>query len=351
MNVRIGARRLVTALFVYAVLVLPTLAQGHRLRVAVYPFNQANVESNIEKEIGAKVNYGQIAADMLATELASRLDVINRDQMARVLEEQGRKYDERFDPSTAPEFGKLFGVDAIVTGSLTALNVERKDSQGVGEKINSVTNIFNRGDKNQVNTKTSTIEARVELTAQVISTVTGQTLTASSAKGQDKKQVQGSLQVGSANNSPSSSTLSNSGYDPYIRAALQEAVHQVADNFMAGSSVAPWPDTDQQTPTTSTSSTPSHADYTALPDELGNVWRLEAASLSFFVAPGAKLAVGDVLEVQHPDLVMNPRTGRQVAVGQTLGTVKLTRVTPDVAEGAYQGKPVTDKDRVVKKQQ
>jgi hypothetical protein len=38
-----------------------------------------------------------------------------------------------------------------------------------------------------------------------------------------------------------------------------------------------------------------------------------------------------------------------VLVGETIGSLKLTTVKGETAEGTYEGKPVTDKDRVVKK--
>jgi len=335
-------------LLVCADLVIPGHAQARRLRVAVYPFNQSNVEFNIAKEVGSKINYGEVVADMLGTELAATFDVINRNQMARLLEEQGRKYDERFDPSAAPEFGRLLGVDAIVSGSITTLYVDKQVSDGIGGKISSGLGIL--GNKTKVDTAKTNVEAHAELTAQIISTVTGQTLTGSQSKGVFAKQVQGNLQVGVDNTGKGSSSSSNSGSDPFIRSALQQAVHDVAERFAAGNASAPRLNTTTpQAASAAKAAPPAQDQYLSLPDELGNVRRLDGTTLSFFLAPGVKLVVGEVLSVQHPESSLNPRTGKQVLVGETIGSLKLTTVKGEMAEGTYEGKPVTDKDRVVKK--
>jgi len=328
--------------------VAPGHAQARRLRVAVYPFNQSSVQVNIQKEVGSNINYGEVVADMLATELASTFDVINRDQIAKLLEEQGRKYDERFDQSAAPEFGKLLGVDAIVTGSLTEFNVEQKTDEGIGGKVNSGLVIL--GKKPVANTSKTTLDANLALNAQIISTVTGKTLTGYSAKGHDRKEIEGSLQATAAPNKPTTSTTSKSGYDPYIRTALHDAVQQVAERFASTTSSAPRLEAAQlggggAIPRPSAPPT----EYVSLPDELGNVRKLDGKVLSFFLAPGVKLAVGDILAVQHPESTVNPRTGKEVLVGETIGTVTLTAVQGETAQGTYEGRPVTDKDRVVKK--
>jgi curli biogenesis system outer membrane secretion channel CsgG len=336
-----------TALLVCAGLITPGHAQARRLRVAVYPFNQSSVQINIQKEVGSNINYGEVVADMLATELATTFDVINRDQIAKLLEEQGRKYDERFDQSAAPEFGKLLGVDAIVTGSLTAFNVEQKTDEGIGGKINSGLGAL--GKKPMANTSKTTLEANVELNAQIISTVTGKTLVAAPAKGHDHKEVEGSMQVvATQSKSPTTSTTTRSGYDPYIRTALHQAVQQVTERFASTTSSAPRLDVAQPAGTAARPSAPA-TEYVPLPDELGNVRKLDGRVLSFFLAPGVKLAVGDVLAVQHAESTVNPRTGKEVLVGETIGMVTLTVVQGETAQGTYEGKPVTDKDRVVKK--
>jgi len=325
--------------------------QTPRLRVAVYPFGQAAVEANIAKETGMKVNYGEIASQLLVGELISQVDVINRDQMERILAEQGRKYDERFDSSKAPEFGKLLGVDAIVSGNIIALSAAQNNGSGVGGKASAVGGIFG-GRTPKVNTDSTVVEVKLQITASLISTVTGSTLGSYTGEGIVSKQTSGKFQINDKGSNDTSS--SKSGYDPYIREALQAAVKQLGTQFAPAYVSAP-----RGVPAKSTEATPKaptatepkvESEYLALTDEVGNVYKVDGDVVTFLIAPGAKVAKGDLLEVQQIETAKNPRSGRLVAIGQMLGTLKVTEISGETGKGSYQGKPASDKDRLVKKQ-
>ena len=178
-----SARRL--KFFAAATLAIGVQAQTPRLRVAVYPFNQTNVAPIIQREGIGNVNYGQVAADLLVGQLVSQVDVINRDQMQRLLEEQGRRYDERFDPSQAPEFGKLLGVDAIVSGSITSLSLEQHSASGPGGVGRAIGGVLKR--LPDVTAESTTVTARVQLAADVISATTGRILASYHGEGAVKK--------------------------------------------------------------------------------------------------------------------------------------------------------------------
>jgi curli biogenesis system outer membrane secretion channel CsgG len=330
--------------------------QTPRLRVAVYPFGQAAVEANIEKETGMKVNYGEIATQLLVGELISQVDVINRDQMERILAEQGRKYDERFDAAKAPEFGKLLGVEAIVAGNIIALSAEQNSGSGAGGKATAVGGIFG-GKTPKVNTDSTVVNVKVQVTASMISTVTGSTLGSFTEEGAVSKKTSGKFQINDKGSNDTST--SKSGYDPYIREALQVAVKKIGAQFASAFISAPRGVPAKTTEVTSRAPAPAvvvvepkaEPEYLELTNEVGNVYKLDGAVLMFFLAPGAKLAKGDLLEVQHAETAKNPRTGEVVVFGQTLGNLKVTEILSEkMGEGAYQGKPATDKDRLVKKQ-
>jgi len=320
-------------------------AQTPRLRVAIYPFDQSLVQNNIQKEVGGNVNYGQIASELLVSQLASQVDVINRDQIQHLLEEQKRKYDERFDPSQAPEYGKLLGVDAIVTGSLTSLSADQHASKGVGGLFNAAGGVFGKKAPN-VNTDNTTIDVKVQLTAEMISTVSGKTLASYKADGAANKQLSGKLQIN--NHGSDDSSASKSGLDPYVREALQQAISKVGSDFAAAYATAPRLSKTENL--AGTTKPKSENEYTALPDEVGNVFKVDGGKIIFLTAPGVKIMKGDVLEVKHPESGKNPRTGATVVIGQTLGTLKVTEVSTDNATGEYQGKTATDQDRIVKTQ-
>jgi curli biogenesis system outer membrane secretion channel CsgG len=323
--------------------------------VAIYPFGQAAVEANIEKETGMKVNYGEIAAQLLVGELTSQVDVINRDQMERILAEQGRKYDERFDPSKAPEFGKLLGVDAIVTGNIIALSAEQKNGSGVGGTASAIGGMFRKA-MPKVNTDSTNIEVKLQITASMISTVTGSVIGSHTGDGTANKQTAGKVQINDKGSNDTSA--SKSGYDPYIREALQTAVKQLGSQFAPAYASAPRGALAKSAEATPRAPAPTEpkpepkvdSDYQALADEVGNVVKADGNVVTFLIAPGAKIAKGDLLEVQEVEMAKNPRSGKIVAIGSMLGTLKVTEISGEAGKGAYQGKPTSDKDRLVKKQ-
>ena len=334
----------------YALLIAGVQGQTARLRVAVYPFDQSTVQTSIQKEVGGNVNYGQVASQLLIGELASQVDVIDRDQMSRLLAEQGRRYDEHFDPSQAPEFGKLLGVDAIITGSITAVHADQQVSTGVGGLANAAGQMI-KIKRPKLDTSSTTVKVQIEVAAEMISTVTGKILTAGRGEGALKKQISGKLQIN--NQGTSDTSGSKSGYDPYVREALLLAVKDVGGKFADAYTAAPRASGSSAVSATPTSvppkpTEPKEPEYVALPDEVGNVFRTDGETMTFFVAPGAKIVVGDVLEVQHAEVTKHPRTGKLIAVGQTLGSLKVSEVSADSGKGKYQGKPATDQDRLVK---
>jgi len=73
-------------------------------RVAVLPFG------------GMK---GELAADMLTQSLlAHGADVVERQRLSSVMQEQSLSSSSAFDPATAKQLGKLLGVDALFVGTV-----------------------------------------------------------------------------------------------------------------------------------------------------------------------------------------------------------------------------------------
>jgi curli biogenesis system outer membrane secretion channel CsgG len=316
-------------------------AQG-RIKVAIYPFDQSTVQANIQKEIGGNINYGQVASDSLVAELTQQADVVNRDQMKRILEEQGRRYDENFDRSQTNEVGKLLGVDAIITGSITSLSAEQQTGGGVSKIIGTFHKSAPKMDDNS-----TTVKVQVEVFVEAISTVTGKTVASAKGVGVIKKTTASKLTVN--NQTSGNNTGSKSGFDPYVRDALAAAVKNAAGQLSAMNSVPAAASSTAAAPAPAKPAESAAPEYVALPDEVGNVAKVTGDSLVFFLAPGAHVAVGDVLEVQSAEITKNPRTGKQTAIGDTLGTLQVQNVSGDQARGKYTGKAATDKDRVVKK--
>lgn len=64
---------------------------------------------------------GELAADLLTQSLlAHGADVVERQRLSSVMQEQSLSSSSAFDPATAKQLGKLLGVDALFVGSVAA---------------------------------------------------------------------------------------------------------------------------------------------------------------------------------------------------------------------------------------
>lgn len=112
-------------LFTVTVLLF-TSATTWATRVAVVDFDNKTPHG------GWQVGHG--AADMLATQLVkkTKLQIYERDKLASIIKDQDLGVSGRFDASTAPQLGKIIGVQYIVTGSVTEYGDSSQGGYGKG---------------------------------------------------------------------------------------------------------------------------------------------------------------------------------------------------------------------------
>lgn len=126
-------------------------------RIALYDFDYSAVKDRVAQDIGPNYNIGRNGSAMLFSPLTGRgaYDLIDRQRIGHTFKEQNLKFSDRFDASRAAAYGKILGVDAIVTGTVDSVFVELRQKvqgfMGIGRKKTEV-------------------RALVELTAQMIST-------------------------------------------------------------------------------------------------------------------------------------------------------------------------------------
>lgn len=113
---------------------------------------------------------GRAVADMLVTELVkdSTFKVIERNQLEKILSEQKLSISGVADPSEVAKLGKILGVSAVITGSVTQFSTDQ-----------STTGILGIGVK--------TITAKVAVNARMIDTTTGEILVAVQGSGEESK--------------------------------------------------------------------------------------------------------------------------------------------------------------------
>lgn len=113
---------------------------------------------------------GRAVADILVTELVKdgTFKVIERNQLEKILSEQKLSISGVADPSEVAKLGKILGVSAVITGSVTQFSTDT-----------STTGILGIGVK--------TTTAKVAVNARMIDTTTGEILVAVQGSGEESK--------------------------------------------------------------------------------------------------------------------------------------------------------------------
>jgi len=161
----------------------------------------------------AQGRIGQTATDILITELtkSGKFIVVERDKMDKILEEQKLGQSGAINPATAAQVGKILGLNAIVTGSISQFGVK---TEGKDFLITE--------------SKQQIVECTVDV--RVVDAETGQVLLADSGKGTVRK-ASGKF-LGMGNTSKYDETLEGE--------ALRAAIVKFVDNIISQVNKKPW---------------------------------------------------------------------------------------------------------------
>ena len=157
-------KNLAVALGLLAALASSAVAAAAKPRVAVIEFKNKTQHYDW-------YHAGQAAQDMLVTELvkSGKYRVIEREQLAAIMQEKGLSLSGDIDPKTAVKAGKLLGVEYIITGALTEL--------GVADRGARVPGMFGMP---SVRVGSQKMDASID--ARMINTTTGEIVWADTAK-------------------------------------------------------------------------------------------------------------------------------------------------------------------------
>lgn len=179
--------------------------KGPKLRVGVVNF-QNKTPSRV-------LGVGEAAADILGTILqrTDRFIVIPQQDLESILEQQRMGVSGMINPETAAEMGKILGLNAIVTGAVTAYSEAEEGSDFIVGRS-----------KTQI--------ARVTVDYRIVDTTTGAQLMADSGAGEYRKKVMTVLGAGS-----------KAGYDSDLRdGALRDALNKAMVNMMQKLGARKW---------------------------------------------------------------------------------------------------------------
>jgi curli biogenesis system outer membrane secretion channel CsgG len=161
----------------------------------------------------AQGRIGETATDILITELVKtgKFIVVERDKMNKILEEQKLGQSGAIDPATAAQVGKVLGLNAILTGSVSQFGVKKEGKDFIISE-----------------SKQQIVECTVDIRA--VDAETGQVLYADSGKGVVRK-ASGKF-LGMGNQSKYDETLEGE--------ALRAAIVKFMDNLTSQINKKAW---------------------------------------------------------------------------------------------------------------
>ncbi|MFN7989715.1 MAG: CsgG/HfaB family protein [Thermoanaerobaculia bacterium] len=275
-------KSLVAALGLAAALA-PSAALAAKPRVAILEFKDKTSHYYSWYEAG------RAAQDMFVTELvkSGKYRVIDREQLASLMQEKNLSLSGDIDPKTAVKAGKLLGVEYFVTGALTELGVANRGARVPGF-----------GGLPSVRVGSQKMDASID--ARLINTTTGEIVWADTAKEET---------------SDASVYVAGAGGGVEDQRKLDRVLRPVVVKLAASMAKAETP----------TSGLGGSGDASGVAGKIANV---EGGSVFLNVGAEAGVKEGDTFDVYRVGKVIkDPDTGEVLGADETkVGKVKVTKV-------------------------
>lgn len=144
------------------------LPKAEKTRVAVLDFDFSTV--NNPSYVSYFEGEARGVSDILVNELVKtgKYSVIERSKIDAILQEQNLGASGRVDPSTAAQIGRLLGVETVIFGSVTQMDLERKEKGGGTFSIGA---------------EVTEVDAYVQLNVRMVNTTTGEILAVAEGEG------------------------------------------------------------------------------------------------------------------------------------------------------------------------
>ena len=275
-------KNLAVALGLLAALAYSAAAAAAKPRVAVIEFKDKTSHYSWYRA-------GEAAQDMFVTELvkSGKYRVIDREQLAAIMQEKNLSLSGEIDPKTAVKAGKLLGVEYLVTGALTEL--------GVANRGVRVPSLFGNP---SVSVGSQKMDASID--ARMINTTTGEIVWADTAK---KETSDAQVYVAGAGGGVEDKNK--------LDRVLRPVVVELAASM--GKASAP------------TSGLGGAGDASGV---AGKIAKIEGGSVFLNVGAEAGIKEGDTFEVYRVgNVIKDPDTGEVLGSDETkVGRVKITKV-------------------------
>jgi curli biogenesis system outer membrane secretion channel CsgG len=325
-----------------------------RKRIALYDFDYSTVKARVAQDIGPDYNIGKNVSAMLLSPLTSSgaYDVIDRSRMEHLFKEQNMRFSDRFDVSNAASYGRILGVDAIVTGTVDNVFIEYR------QKVKGVMG---------VGRKHTEVRAVIDLTAQMISTETAQIFLAPTVTAEAVEELGSETggtvyipgasnrtgqQAGSSGISGSTTSSRNPG-EQALRKAIREAVNKLAEQMVAKAPGLP-----RRLNIASVKSGNKLASKGAgtIPGDgqkpaaalKGLV--MDVSGSTVFVDKGSQAGVvkGMRFEVRRYVRSVTSSSGKTMKLDKKIGVVEINEVSDEWSSGNYTGEAAKKDDAVIR---
>jgi curli biogenesis system outer membrane secretion channel CsgG len=190
---------------------------SEKVRVAVLDFDFSAVSNSIYLSYFNGGARG--VSDILVNQLvkSGSYTVVERSKLDAILQEQNLGASERIDPSTAAEIGRLLGVETVIIGSVTQMDLQKQEKGG------NLGGFFGAG------ADVTDVDAYVKLSVRMINTTTGEILTVAEGNG-NASQSDTNLSVFGVSGG---SSTDNEG--KLITLATEQAIEQVVTSMSSSS--------------------------------------------------------------------------------------------------------------------
>lgn len=282
-----------------------------RKRVAVMGFEYGTVQPFWQ----GTWDIGTGLSDLVVTGLVKdgTYSVIERKMLNTILAEQNFSNSERANPTSAAKIGKVLGVNAIITGSVTQFGFEDKSFKiGAGGGLLSGFGFGGFGKKKS--------KAIVVVDARIIDVNTGEILAVASAKGESRRDSFSGFGGGGGGGAFGAAGI-DMGSSNFQNTIIGEATRKCIDLLCADL-------------------VKNEGKIGSTKIELaGRVADVDKGTLILNIGKDHGVKVGDVLSVERVVReVKDPDTGKVLReVTETAGTVRITQVDDKSAVGTFEG--------------
>jgi curli biogenesis system outer membrane secretion channel CsgG len=319
-------RRILLSVLCFSICI-PWVSAQTKPRVAVMNFDYATVRNISASIFGTDVDIGKGITDLLVEKLVNGgvVTVIERQALDTLIAEQNMSNSDRFDSNSAAKIGRLLGVDAIITGSITQFGRDDQTKSIGGGAVGGITRRFGIGGIGRREAK-----AVVAITSRIINVDTGEILYVATGKGESKRSGTTLLGAGGSSSAAAGGVVdmrSSNFASTILGEAVGDAVNSLASQLQEN-----------------TANLPARAVEIdgLVADSTGGVLVLNIGSR-------AGVKVGDRLQVVRTSReIRDPATQKVIRrIEESLGEVVITDVDELSAVGNYTGStPVKVGDRV-----